>query len=206
MGIENLSDNIIKLNRCLHSFRDDLLPNELAHISITGKNESFIRDKLMYYLSLEYKNYAVSREYSKDRRKVDICILDKYKILEAIELKSWYSHDVLSLDNKVFLETEKDFIKMNQLFDSSVLKTAIIIFTHIRSTTDSSLHKVVKYQNVVNKHIMSHGNTLINDVDTYIRNSFEKGTMIKQISIDGGCAYNTNVDVNIYIIHKSLVS
>ena len=138
MDIDSLVETIKK---SMNSFRE----NELAYLSMTGKNELLIRDRIAYELYRKYSNYIISRGYNPIgiKSRIDLAIFENGKIKDIIELKSMYTFD--SVDMKNYINAiNKDFNKNSELVIDGVDQYEIIIATHIKEVPNEKFKDYVK--------------------------------------------------------------
>ena len=74
----NIDSLVEVINESMGSFRK----NELAYLSMTGKNELLIRDRIAYELYSKYDNYIISREYNPSgiKSRIDLAVIKIIKL------------------------------------------------------------------------------------------------------------------------------
>ena len=105
----------------LNNLTNFFAPNELAYLSIQGKNEIQIRDKVAWYLQgaiddqFGQGNYVVCHEWGpkKGRSKVDLAVLDNQGYPRV--LFEFKSHYLLNNEKYMYAEFVKDTNKMFKL-------------------------------------------------------------------------------------------
>lgn len=169
--------------------------DEFAYLSMTGKIENYVRDKLAFSLYKELKNdYYVLREFKgvgfTDR--TDISILDKNnKIVCLVELKA----RAVSGINKEFIGLlNKDYQKMKDKSEKSE-NISIVIFNNIKELGLEAKHlRYYKPKNLKNLEILT--NKIEED-----NNRIQKETKLKfskKIHIESGNFYDTKIENIIY--------
>lgn len=169
--------------------------DEFAYLSMTGKIENNVRDKLAFSLYKELKNdYFVLREFKgknfNDR--TDISILDKNdNIVCLIELKA---RAVPGVDKEFIELLKKDISKMNNKSEKSE-NISIVIFNNIKYLEPETKH--LRYYK--QKHLKNLEN-LSNKIFADNSKIQEQTKLIfsKQINIETGNFYNTKSENIIY--------
>lgn len=200
MNIDSLVE-IIK--ESMSSFRE----NELAYLSMTGKNELLIRDRIAYELYSKYNDYIISREYNPSgiKSRIDLAILENNQIKDIIELKSMYTFD--SVDMRGYINAiNKDFNKNSELVIDGVDQYEIIIATHIKEVPNKKFKNYVKYYRLINKYIsnIEDSNILVENLDYIIRKEFStKKYEIKKFSVTAGQAFGVDVDIWFWVVKNN---
>ncbi len=181
--INNHLENIFKQN------------DEFAYLSMTGKIENNVRDKLAFSLYKELKNdYYVLREFKGQSftDRTDIAILDKNDIVVClIELKARAVPGI----NKEFIQLlNKDISKMNNKSEKCQ-NISIVIFNNIVNLDFNTKH--IRY--FESKHLKNFENLLtkIKEDNNKIQNETEL-ILSKEIKIESGNFYNTKIENIIY--------
>lgn len=169
--------------------------DEFAYLSMTGKIENNVRDKLAFSLYKELKNdYYVLREFKgvgfTDR--TDISILDKNnKIVCLVELKA---RAVSGIDKEFIGLLNKDYQKMKDKSEKSE-NISIVIFNNIKELGLEVKHlRYFKPKNLKNLEILT--NKIKED-----NNRIQKETKLKfskKIHIESGNFYDTKIENIIY--------
>jgi len=170
--------------------------DEFAYLSMTGKIENYVRDKLAFSLYKELKNdYYVLREFKgvgfTDR--TDISILDKKnnEIACLIELKA---RSVPGIDKEFIDLLNKDYFKMKAKSEKSE-NISIIIFNNIKELGLEVKHlRYYKPTNLKNLEILT--NKIAED-----NNRIQKETELKfskKIHVESGNFYDTKIENIIY--------
>jgi hypothetical protein len=169
--------------------------DEFAYLSMTGKIENNVRDKLAFSLYKELKNdYYVLREFKgvgfTDR--TDISILDKNnKIVCLVELKA---RAVSGIDKEFIGLLNKDYQKMKDKSEKSE-NISIVIFNNIKELGLEVKHlRYYKPKNLKNLEILT--NKIEDD-----NNRIQKETKLKfskKIHIESGNFYDTKIENIIY--------
>lgn len=169
--------------------------DEFAYLSMTGKIENNVRDKLAFSLYKELKNdYYVLREFKgvgfTDR--TDISILDKNnKIVCLVELKA---RAVSGIDKEFIGLLNKDYQKMKDKSEKSE-NISIVIFNNIKELGLEVKHlRYFKPKNLKNLEILT------NKIDED-NNRIQKETKLKfskKIHIESGNFYDTKIENIIY--------
>lgn len=169
--------------------------DEFAYLSMTGKIENNVRDKLAFSLYKEFKNeYYVLREFKgvgfTDR--TDISILDKNnEIVCLIELKA---RAVPGIDKEFIDLLSKDYDKMKAKSEKSE-NISIVIFNNIKELGLDTKHlRYYKPKNLKNLEILT------NKIDED-NNRIQKETKLKfskKIHIESGNFYDTKIENIIY--------
>lgn len=174
--------------------------NELAYLSLTMKNEGVIRDKLAYKLYMDLSNSIAMREY----KNIDLTVWEDSKIQDIIELKSMYTFDIKGNFSNFTNSVKEDFLKREHLVKDDINQYAIIIATHLHSVPNDKYKEFIKYYHSIKKHINDIDNKdLIDDMDKSIRDEFNSTDYtVRDCFINGGKAFDTDVEVYFWIIRK----
>ena len=169
--------------------------DEFAYLSMTGKIENNVRDKLAFSLYKELKNdYYVLRVFKcvgfTDRS--DISILDKNnEIVCLIELKA---RSVPGIDKEFIELLNKDYFKMKYKSQKSE-NISIIIFNNIKELGLEVKHlKYYKPTNLKNLEILT---SKIAEANNRIQKETEL-KFSKKIHIKSGNFYDTKIENIIY--------
>ncbi len=198
----NIDSLVEVINESMGSFRK----NELAYLSMTGKNELLIRDRIAYELYSKYDNYIISREYNPSgiKSRIDLAIIENNQIKDIIELKSMYTFD--SADMSGYINAiNKDFNKNSKLVINGVNQYEIIIATHIKAVPNKEFKEYVKYYRLIDKHTSNIENSkmLVDNLDYIIRKEFSRERYeIKNFNITAGQAFGVDVDVWFWVVKK----
>lgn len=200
MNIDSLVETI---KESMNSFRE----NELAYLSMTGKNELLIRDRIAYELYSKYSNYIISREYNPSgvKSRIDLAILENGKIKDIIELKSVYTFDSADMRNYINA-INKDFNKNSELVIDGVNQYEIIIATHIKEVPNEEFKDCVKYYRLIKKYLnnIEYSNILVEDLDYIIKKEFsEEKYEIRKFKVTAGQSFGVNVDVWFWILKNN---
>lgn len=199
MNIDNLMENIKESINLFHK-------NELAYLSLTGKNELQIRDKLAYTLYMKYPENIVLREhkFKEVNSRIDLLIGNKYVNRDIIELKSMYTFDAKHM--KKFLEyINKDFKKNEMLVDNRINQYEIIIASNIKSVPSEEYSQYIKYYRSIKKHTsnISNSSLLVEEMNNKLDNEFKKEKYNKRyLEINAGQAFGVDVDICIWVLRK----
>lgn len=185
---------------------------ELAYISLTGKNESFIRDNLAFILMSKNKENGFSRE----RGRMDIVQFLSYKDFpkakNIIELTSLYTTDLLNRDlfsKNYKAKIKKDFSKNEKYAFIDTKTYNIIIATHLNGEIIDKYKNIVKYSRGLNKWRFqcdeeNYKQALINRCNQTIEEEImEPGITKYHTCIDAGEAFGIAVDIHFWILEKS---
>lgn len=203
---------ILELIQSIGEIERKYREGELAYISLTGKNESFIRDNLAFILMKKNKENGFSRETGR----MDIVQFLSYEgfpnAKNIIELTSLYTTDLLNrnLFNRNYKEKiKKDFVK-NKKYVSVETKTYnIIIATHLNGEIVDKYKHIVKYSKGLNKWRFQHGGenykqSLIDRCEQTIKDEImEPGITKYHTCIDAGEAFGISVDIHFWILEQS---
>lgn len=156
--------NIQKIvNEQLHNLLDDpkqlFEDNELAYLSLQGKNEMQIRDKVAWRLQCsldskcEEKQFIVRREWSpRGRSKVDLAIIN-VETRQAIVLIEFKAQQFVNEETWPYAEFLKDTYKMyNMCSDTKVDDEANMYFIFLHSfqnhrLKDAQFEEAIAYAN-----------------------------------------------------------
>lgn len=136
----------------LNNLTNFFAPNELAYLSIQGKNEIQIRDKVAWYLQVAIDNqfgqgnYVVCHEWGpeKGRSKVDLAVLDNQG--KPIVLFEFKSHYLLNNEKYMYAEFVKDSNKMYQFCnDNPNIHMYFIFLQNVPSPIQRPVGGVLKY-------------------------------------------------------------
>lgn len=171
--------------------------DEFAYLSMTGKIENTVRDKLAFSLHKELKNeYFVLREYKGEgfTDRTDIAILDKNdKIVCLIELKA---RSLPGIDREFIKFLEKDCLKMeNKSKDSENI--SIVIFNNI---IDLDLDYETKHLRYYKQNHLKHLQHLSSKIDKDHTRIVAETNLIPSdiIKIDSGNYFNAKIENIIY--------
>ena len=147
---ELIQDTLPKL---LNKLTDLFAPNELAYLSIQGKNEIQIRDKVAWHLQVAIDsdqdcqgNYVVCHEWGpeKGRSKVDLAVLDNQG--KPIVLFEFKSHYLLNNEKYMYAEFVKDSNKMYQFCNgNSDIHMYFIFLQNVPSPIQRPVGGVLQY-------------------------------------------------------------
>ena len=147
---ELIQDTLPKL---LNKLTDLFAPNELAYLSIQGKNEIQIRDKVAWRLQVAIDsdqdcqgNYVVCHEWGleKGRSKVDLAVLDNQG--KPIVLFEFKSHYLLNNEKYMYAEFVKDSNKMYQFCNgNSDIHMYFIFLQNVPSPIQRPVGGVLQY-------------------------------------------------------------
>ena len=199
----NINKLVEVIRESMNSFRE----NELAYLSMTGKNELQIRDRIAYELYRKDNNYIISREYNPKgvKSRIDLAIIKDHIIKDIIELKSMYTFD--SIDMKGYISgIKKDFYKNRELVTKETNQYEIIIATHIDKVPNKEFKDYVKYYRLINKHIsdIEDSKILIENLDSIIRKEFiQESNEIRHFTVNVGRAFGVEVSICFWIIKNN---
>lgn len=200
MNIDSLVE-IIK--ESMSSFRE----NELAYLSMTGKNELLIRDRIAYELYRKYSNYIISRGYNPIgiKSRIDLAIFENGKIKDIIELKSMYTFD--SVDMKNYINAiNKDFSKNSELVIDGVNQYEVIIATDIKKVPNEEFKDYVKYYRLIKKYLsnIEDSNILVENLDYIIKKEFSaEKCYVRKFNVTAGQAFGVDVDIWFWVVKNN---
>lgn len=199
--------DIALLSEYLEASLKSFLPNELAYLSLTRKNELPVRDRLAYKIFRANPHLVSSREY----RYIDLALFRNAKSLEMtcmIEVKSWYTFDLTDQLEKVVQAAKIDFAKERNVGmlneHANAKQYAIIIATHPKQPVSRKYSGVVKYLDRLNRMTRSNGLADIPKIcNRNVRQVYaEPAYRVEQVSCSAGTAFGCDVDVYAWIIEK----
>lgn len=150
MPVRGLIQNT--LPNLLNKLTSLFAPNELAYLSIQGKNEIQIRDKVAWHLQVAIDNhfgqgnYVVCHEWGpeKGRSKVDLAVLDNQG--KPIVLLEFKSHYLLNNEKYMYAEFVKDSNKMYQFCNGNPnIHMYFIFLQNVPSPIQRPVGGVLKY-------------------------------------------------------------
>ena len=150
MPVRGLIQNT--LPNLLNKLTSLFAPNELAYLSIQGKNEIQIRDKVAWHLQVAIDNhfgqgnYVVCHEWGpeKGRSKVDLAVLDNQG--KPIVLFEFKSHYLLNNEKYMYAEFVKDSNKMYQFCNgNSDIHMYFIFLQNVPSPIQRPVGGVLQY-------------------------------------------------------------
>jgi hypothetical protein len=150
MPVRGLIQNT--LPNLLNNLTSLFATNELAYLSIQGKNEIQIRDKVAWYLQVAIDNqfgqgnYVVCHEWGpkKGRSKVDLAVLDNQG--KPIVLFEFKSHYLLNNEKYMYAEFVKDSNKMYQFCNGNPnIHMYFIFLQNVPSPIQRPVGGVLKY-------------------------------------------------------------
>lgn len=213
MGEPNL---IEKLLESIKNLEAKYKNNELAYLSLTGKNESFIRDNIAHYL------YTTENLWYKEFKRIDIAKIsaeNPNNITNIIELTSLYTSDILYEKHfrKAYLDKILyDFKKNKKYFSNETDAHILIIATHVKNKLTDEHNKLLKYTGGMNKILSKYmyseesgngnsKNDLIFDCQSMMSKYFDENKFkIVHCYVDVGEAFGIGVELHFWILEKKL--
>lgn len=190
--------------------------NELAYISLTGKNESFIRDNMACYL------YSLKTNWCREFKRIDIAELSNTQssnVKNIIELTSLYTTDIL--DEKHFRlhyldKINNDFNKNSKYISKDTGVFIVIVATHFKNEVKKEYTNLVKYIDGINRGLSNYieiretknilkEKEIIADCRNNIFMYFEPGKInIEYASINVGQAFEIDIELHFWILEKKI--
>lgn len=202
------------LNEIENKFKD----GELAYISLTGKNEMFIRDNFSAQL------FTKEQLYARECKRMDLANLDTTKnTINAdliIEFKSMYTSDILNdkhFKKDYFPRIIRDFTKNKKYMNENTSVYSLIIATNPCNQIPKKHINYVKYLNGINTYLKPYqpnNHKLLYDCNSNLKKFFKESAFnLMPHSIYAGNAFETDVDLHFWIIspnfckceHKSII-
>lgn len=191
----------------LRQIPDCFKPDELAYLSLTGKLEVPIQDKLAWLLYpwARSRGLAVTKEWAREPGKhVDIAVLRNGEPEALIELKAMVTSDPLRkirTAGRALTDLRKDLTRWTVFPGTHIM--GVLIAAHRKNLVPSDWikWKAVKYTSGdvdVLKVLKSEG-AILSSCDASVRQSFEDFE-VKQVVVPGGEAFDTRVDVVLWLI------
>ena len=193
-----------RLVETLRTIGEDFQENELAYLALTGKVENPFRDRLAFKL---HRNLSPEVVVAKEWRRVDIAILRSEVPLALIELKAMYTFDPLIRgDKEKFMKgLEGGIARYEKLAFTETAMYGLFLATHPRQEIQKPDGEswVIKYRHDINRAIQRDGG--VETVQRKCRETVEsyfhgKGTEIKYVTLRGGRAFGTDVDVDCWFV------
>lgn len=185
--------------------------NELAYISLTGKNENFIRDNLALILN-NVSNEVVTREY----KRIDIVQFnsDNKTLKSAIEITNLHAFQIVDYEkftSKKGYEQKilKDFIKNKSLNLEYMLSETkiynIIVATNVKKAVPNEMKHLIKYNSGINRSpLLDYSEDFIKvECENILRKHIITDSVgMEYCLIHAGKAFNIAVDLHVWILEK----
>ncbi|MEK5231635.1 hypothetical protein MHB42_07630 [Lysinibacillus sp. FSL K6-0232] len=123
---------IATINKAIQQLPTKYRQNELAYISLTGKNESFIRDQMALYL------YRLDKSWCREYKRIDLAQLSTAHptmVENIIEITSLYTSDIVhdAHFKRDYLRKIKNDMTKNGKYTTIATNTFIVmIATHLK--------------------------------------------------------------------------
>jgi hypothetical protein len=172
--------------------------NHLAYLALTSKIEIPIRDKLAHtlYKNLHDKKINVAREWPGKSGRSDIALLDNNNPKAIIEVKAFYTFDLIKKNAADYInEVKKDIDKAKEAANDDTEIYALLLATHPHNVPEHSdaikYYKSIQNMYKSNENEATHRTNAVNNVSNLQLNN--------RINASGSItcekAFGVNVDV-----------
>jgi hypothetical protein len=193
---------------CLQAIeKESFKINELAYLALTSKIENPIRDRWAFQLHNSVGNgLTVAREWKREKKRIDIAILNMACPKVLIELTAMYTFDLVNkpqYTNKCIKKLEEDEEKARKLSSSDTEIYTVLLATHPKSSISIDLLNCLKkYSSGINrafKRFGSPGDIKNRSLDI-VEEKLSNKNVISINTLLGGSAFGIEVEVLYWII------